>query len=356
MSHPVSVQSQTGPAKPFLAALQGGVGERPPFWLMRQAGRYLPEYRDLRQSVSGFLELCYTPDLAVEVTLQPIRRFKPDAAILFADILLVPDALGQDVAFKEGEGPVLDPVRTVEAVRRLEDGGLHDHLAPVYETVKRLRAELPDDVALIGFAGAPWTVATYMVEGGSSKDFSTVKRWAFSDPDGFGELMDRLVSATVDYLDQQVQAGAEALQLFDTWAGALPEVAYRRWCLEPIAAIARAIRDKHPSVPVIAFPRGSGMLYETVAKSGAVQGLSLDSSVPLDWAARALQPHCTVQGNLDPQLLVVGGEPMQAEIGRILDTLGHGPFVFNLGHGIVPYTPVENVLELADQIRSWRRA
>ncbi|MCG8690217.1 MAG: uroporphyrinogen decarboxylase [Minwuiales bacterium] len=351
----MSVQSQNGPGKPFLAALQGVVGERPPFWLMRQAGRYLPEYRDLRQSVSGFLELCYTPDLAVEVTLQPIRRFKPDAAILFADILLVPDALGQDVAFKEGEGPVLDPVRTVEAVRRLEDEGLHDHLAPVYETVKRLRTELPDDVALIGFAGAPWTVATYMVEGGSSKDFSTVKRWALSDPDGFGELMDRLVSATVDYLDQQVQAGAEALQLFDTWAGALPEVAYRRWCLEPIAAIARAIRDKHPSVPVIAFPRGSGMLYETVAKSGAVQGLSLDSSVPLDWAAQALQPHCTVQGNLDPQLLVVGGEPMQAEIDRILDTLGHGPFVFNLGHGIVPYTPVENVLELADQIRSWRR-
>ena len=340
--------------KILLAALRGEEIDRPPFWLMRQAGRYLPEYRVLRTEAENFLTFCYTPDLAVEATLQPIRRFHPDAAILFADILLVPDALGQAVAFREGEGPVLEPVVGVADLGRLGMDGLHERLAPVYATVRLVAGALPADVALIGFAGAPWTVATYMVEGGTSRDHATIKRWAFADPDGFQQLIDLLETATIAYLKEQITAGAEVVQLFDTWAGVLPAALFRRWCLAPIQRIVAALGRDHPEVPVIGFPRGAGVLYGEFARQSGVAAVSLDSTVPLDWAWDNLQQISAVQGNLDPHLLVVGGRPMQAAIEEILTALAGGPFVFNLGHGIVPETPPGHVAELAEQVRAWR--
>ena len=341
-------------AKHLIAALRGEVRQRPPFWLMRQAGRYLPEYRALRREAKDFLAFCYTPDLAVEATLQPIRRCHPDGAILFADILLVPDALGQPVDYREGEGPVLAPVTGPAAVERLGLDGLQDRLAPVYQTVRRLADALPADVALIGFAGAPWTVATYMVEGGGSRDHAAVKRWALGDPESFQVLIDLLEEATIAYLKGQIAAGAEVVQLFDTWAGVLPEAGFRRWCLEPVARIVAALGRDHPDVPVIGFPRGCGVAYLSFVRESGVAGVGLDSTVPLAWARDELQTIATVQGNLDPQLLVAGGSAMQAGIDAILDHLGAGPLVFNLGHGIVPDTPPDNVLRLADQVRGWR--
>ncbi len=340
--------------KRLIAALRGDVRERPPFWLMRQAGRYLPEYRALRGQAKNFLEFCYTPDLAVEATLQPIRRFHPDGAILFADILLVPDALGQAVDYRDGEGPVLSPVTGPAAVDRLGLDGLHDRLAPVYQTVRRLADTLPEDVALIGFAGAPWTVATYMVEGGSSRDHATIKRWALGEPESFQGLIDLLEIATIAYLKRQIVAGAEVVQLFDTWAGVLPEAGFRRWCLEPVARIIAALGRDYPGVPVIGFPRGCGVLYRDFARESGVAAVGLDGTVPLAWARDELQTISTVQGNLDPQLLVAGGAPMRDAIDAILAQLAAGPLVFNLGHGIVPDTPVDNVLRLAEQVRDWR--
>lgn len=341
--------------KRVLRALAGERVERPPFWLMRQAGRYLPEYRQLRRKADNFLNFCYSPDLAVEATLQPIRRFHPDAAILFSDILVIPHALGQAVSFKESEGPRLDPVRSAADLAPLDCGRVPGALSPVYETVRRVRAALPSDVALIGFAGAPWTVATYMVEGGSSKDFSAVKSWAFSDLDGFQHLVDLIVEATIGHLSRQVEAGAEILQLFDSWAGVLPESPYGRWVVEPTKAIVGALRERHPGIPMIGFPRGSGLLYETYAAEIPGLAIGLDSAVPLDWARQRLQPRHTVQGNLDPSMLLAGGAAMEAAVERILQTLGEGPFVFNLGHGVIPRTPPEHVEALAARIRNWRQ-
>lgn len=334
--------------KRFLQALARRPVDRPPFWFMRQAGRYLPEYRAVRETAGGFLDLCYTPDFAVEVTLQPIRRYHMDAAILFADILVIPDALGQPVAYQAGEGPVLEPIRSAAAVARLQTGRVVDHLAPVFETLRRLRTDLPDDVALIGFAGAPWTVATYMVEGGGSPDHAVTKRWALGNEPGFETLIDMLVDATVDYLSAQIDAGAEAVQLFDTWAGALPASGFRRWCVEPTRRIVAALKDAHPGVPVIGFPRGVGANYLAYVKETGVDGISIDSSVSPAWAAATLQPLCAVQGNLDPQYLVTGGDAMLAEARSILEALSDGPYVFNLGHGIVPQTPPEHVAVLSD--------
>lgn len=323
----------------------------PPVWLMRQAGRYLPEYRAVRARAKGFLDLCYTPDYAVEVTLQPIRRFGFDAAILFADILLVPDALGQQVAFKEGEGPVLTPVRTEADLDRLGRNDIHAHLAPVYETVRRLRAELPAETALIGFAGAPWTVATYMVEGRGGTDHEIIKGWAYKDPKGFGRLIDIVTEATIAYLSRQIEAGAEVVQLFDSWAGGLPDFAFQAWCVAPVARIVAALKASHPDIPVIGFPRAAGGGYQGYAAATGVAGLSLDTGVPLDWAARVLAPEAALQGNLDPRLLVVGGDAMLAQIDRCLATLGQGRYIFNLGHGIVPETPPDHVGALVERIR-----
>ena len=321
---------------------------------MRQAGRYLPEYRATRAKAKTFLELCLTPDLAVEVTLQPIRRFGFDAAILFCDILVVPHALGQKVWFEEGVGPKLEPVRRVEDLGKLRGEDIHEPLAPVYETVRRLRTELSAGTALIGFAGAPWTVASYMVEGGSSKDHAVAKTWAYRAPEEFQELIDLLVDATSTYLIAQVEAGAEVLQIFDSWAGVWPEDALRRWCLAPAREIVRRIKAAYPDVPVILFPRGVGAMYESFALDSGADALSLDTTVPLDWARDCLQGRVVLQGNLDPLLVVAGGAALRDDAAKILDTLGRGPFIFNLGHGITPEAPPENVATLVEQIRAWR--
>jgi uroporphyrinogen decarboxylase len=341
--------------KPFLQALRGKVHERPCFWLMRQAGRYLPEYRATRAQANGFVDLCLRPDLATEITLQPLRRYAMDAAILFSDILMVPYGLGQPLTFREGEGPVLEPVRTAAAIDKLAEGagGFDARVAPIYETVKRVQAGLPATTTLIGFAGAPWTVATYMVEGGTSKDFANVRLLAYRERAAFSRLIDLLVSATVGYLNQQVAAGAEALQLFDTWAGVLPEGEYEKWVIEPATRIVAGVRAKNPNVPVIFFPKGSGLLYRTAAKIPGVDALGIDTSVPLAFA-QELQKSKTVQGNLDPIALAAGGEALAGSAKRILDALGHGPFVFNLGHGVIPPTPPEHVAQLSDMIRAWR--
>jgi uroporphyrinogen decarboxylase len=340
--------------KPFLRALSGEILTPPPFWLMRQAGRYLPEYRATRTEAGSFLDLCYTPDLAVEVTLQPLRRYGFDAAILFSDILVVPDALGQKVSFKEGEGPVLPPIRSAADLDRLNLSGFHEHLAPVYATMAGLSKAIPATTALIGFAGAPWTVATYMVEGSGSKDFPNAKGMMFSQPELFARLMALLTQATGDYLIRQIDNGAEVIQIFDTWAGALPELEFDKWVIAPTRALVERIRAERPGVPVIGFPRGAGVLYKRYVLETKVDGVSIDSSVPLDWAAAELQPHCTVQGNLDPLLLVAGGEALDAGIDRVLTKLGKGPFIFNLGHGIVPPTPPENVGRLAERVKNWK--
>ena len=336
--------------KPLLQALNGEVPDRVPVWLMRQAGRYLPEYRELRANTGSFLDLCYTPELAAEVTLQPLRRYGMDGAILFSDILVIPHALGQSLDYVEGEGPKLDPIRNAASVAKLSAKGLNDVLGPVYETVRRVRADLPDDAALIGFAGSPWTVACYMVEGGGSKDFAEVRRFAYGDPDGFGQLIDCLVDATIVYLRHQIDAGAEAVQLFDSWAGVLPESAFQRWVVAPTARIVEAIRATHPATPIVGFPRGAGLMYADYAKATGVSVLALDTSVPLA-AAKALQESLPVQGNLDPVTVMVGGEEMRRSAKDILRALADGPFVFNLGHGVLQHTPPDHVGELIALVR-----
>lgn len=337
--------------KPLLKSLSGEVQARPPFWLMRQAGRYLPEYRATRADAGNFLDLCYNPALAEEVTLQPLRRYGMDAAILFADILLIPHALGQPLAYKEGEGPVLDPVRSAKELGKLDVSAIHKTLDPVYETVGRLSQSIPKDCTLIGFAGAPWTVATYMVEGRGSKDYANIKNWAYSDPQGFGALMDILVESTTEYLLKQVAAGAEVIQLFDTWAGVLPDNEFRKWAIEPTKRIVKGLRAQHPELPVIGFPKGvGGNIIDFVRETG-VTAVSLDTGTPLDWAAAEVQSLVPVQGNLDPMLLVAGGTAMEERINQIIETLGKKPFIFNLGHGIVPQTPPEHVARLAEIVR-----
>ena len=320
---------------------------------MRQAGRYLPEYREIRKNVTSFLDLCFTPELAIEVTLQPIRRFAMDAAILFSDILVVPHALGQKVDFVEGRGPVLEPVRNLGDLRKLSPSAVHERLAPVYETVRGVTAELPDGVGLIGFAGAPWTVATYMVEGGTSRNFANVKRWAYGAPDEFAMLVDLLVESTAAYLIEQVRNGARVIQIFDTWAGALHEDALARWCLEPTLELARRIKAIDPDVRVIAFPRGAATLYARYARAPEIDGLSIDNAVERAWAKAELQPHCAVQGNLDPISLLAGGDELRDQTEAILGSFAGGPFVFNLGHGILPETPPDNVGRLVDIVRDW---
>ncbi|OIR00762.1 uroporphyrinogen decarboxylase [mine drainage metagenome] len=342
------------PAKAFLRALAGETVTPPPFWLMRQAGRYLPEYREVRAGCRGFLDLCYSPDKATEVTLQPLRRYGFSAAILFSDILVVPDALGQAVAFKEGEGPKLPPIRDGKALAKLSLEGFASHLAPVFETVSRLSKAIPAETALIGFAGAPWTVATYMVEGSGSKDFIETKKLAYGQPDVFKALIDLLVQATGDYLITQIDHGAEAIQLFDSWAGVLPEDEFEKWVIAPTQRLVERLKRERPGIPVIGFPRGAGALLLPYVEKTGVDAVSLDTGVPLEWAAKMLQPKVTVQGNLDPILLITGGEAMDRAIDRILSTLGRGPFIFNLGHGILPSTPPEHVARLAERVKAWR--
>ena len=337
--------------KPFLRVFAGDVVSPPPIWMMRQAGRYLPEYREVRAGISSFLEFCYTPDAAVEVTLQPLRRFGFDASILFADILVIPDALGQEVAFKEGEGPVLTPIRDVAGLEQLDVEGVVDNLAPVFETLRRLTVEIPPTTGLIGFAGSPWTVAVYMVEGRGRTECERARGWAYRAPDEFQRLMDILVDATSRYLVAQVNAGAEVLQLFDSWAGVLSVSQFRSLVIEPTRRIVENVKAQAPHVPIIGFPRQGGvMIPEYVAETG-VDGVSLDHSVPLDWAMREIPETCVLQGNLDNRLLVVGGAALDQGVDDILAQTKGRRFVFNLGHGIVPQTPAENVQRVIDRIR-----
>jgi len=337
---------QGTPAKPLLQALAGERLERPPWWLMRQAGRYLPEYRKLRAKARDFVEFCLTPELAAEATLQPVRRFGMDAAILFADILLVPLALGQKLGFGD-DGPLLEPIGDRKTVEGLNIEAVGSWLEPVCETIRRCRVALPPETALIGFAGAPWTVATYMVEGGGSRDFLRVKSWAYRDPEGFQGLIDRLTEATIAYLGMQIAAGAETVQLFDSWAGVLPEDGFERWVIEPVRRITAAVQKRFPNVPVIGFPRGAGLLYERYAAESGVSALGIDTTVPLGFARDQLQKRLPVQGNLDPVLLMTGGDALERAVKDIKTALGNGPFVFNLGHGVLLQTPPENVAALA---------
>lgn len=322
---------------------------------MRQAGRYLPEYRQVRSKADGFLNLCYTPDLAVEVTLQPLARFNMDAAILFSDILVVPDGLGQKVRFDESRGPILTPIRTKKQIDDLNLARMEEHLAPVYETVRRLSKAISKKTALIGFAGGPWTVAVYMVEGQGGGECRKIKDWAINKPARLQVLIDLLVEATARHLIRQVEHGVEAVQIFDSWAGVLDGPEIRRWVIEPTVAVVSKLRKSCPGVPVIGFPRAIGDLYEAYVKKTKVAGIGIDSGITPKWAAQRLQPLCAVQGNLDNQVLMRGGRALEDETRQILNSLGDGPFIFNLGHGILPQTPPENVAHLAQIIRDWKK-
>lgn len=333
--------------KPLLRALAGEALAHPPFWLMRQAGRYLPEYRALRQKAGSFLDLCYTPDLTAEATLQPIRRFGMDGAILFSDILVIADALGRAVDFVESDGPRVAPIATADDLAGEPAPG---KLAPVYDALRRIKTELPNDTALIGFAGGPWTVATYLIEGGRS-DFSRAKHWAFAETERLDRVIDRLVDATIQHLAAQIDAGAEIVQLFDSWAGMLPEAQFHRFVIQPTRRIVDGVKARHPKTPIIGFPRGAGLMYRAYFVETRVDALSLDWGVPLEIARRTLQSIGPVQGNLDPQLLVAGGEALDAAVRAVLEALGTGPFVFNLGHGILPGTPIEHVERLKGLLR-----
>lgn len=330
--------------------LKGETVFPPPVWMMRQAGRYLPEYRETRRRAGGFLDLCYNPDLAVEVTLQPIRRFDFDAAILFSDILVVPHALGRDLRFEEGRGPLMTPIRADE-IDGLGDETFHVNLEPVYETVRRLRRELPDRTALLGFCGAPWTVATYMIAGHGTPDQAPARLFAYRHPEPFAKLLEALADRSAEYLIRQVEAGADGVQIFDSWAGVLDEACFAAYCIGPVARMVRRVREACPDVPIIGFPRGAGSLYDGYRDATGVTALGLDWSVPLS-QARRLQEAGAVQGNLDPLRLVAGGRAVDEGVDAILASLGRGPLVFNLGHGITPETPIESVERMVARIRA----
>ena len=320
---------------------------------MRQAGRYLPEYREIRATTSSFLELCYSPKKAATITLQPLQRYDMDAAIIFSDILVLPDALGQKVEFVEGKGPILEPISTGNDLGRLSLDRIDDILSPIFQTIKMVSAELDDKKALIGFAGAPWTVAFYMIEGRSNNDGAKIRHWAAAKPDSFQQLIDILCDATIHYLSRQIRAGVEVIQLFDSRAGLLCETQFKKWVFEPNRRIVEGIKHIYPNIPIIGFPRKAGLMYPVFADQTGVDAISIDHTVPVDWAAEVLQPICTVQGNLDNHLLVAGGEILKYEVEKILATLGKGPFIFNLGHGILPMTPPSHVGDIAEIITTW---
>jgi uroporphyrinogen decarboxylase len=323
--------------KLLLRALKGETLAVPPVWMMRQAGRYLPEYRATRAQAGDFLSLCYNPDLAAEVTLQPIRRYGFDAAILFADILLVPQALGADLWFETGEGPRLSTVTTDADMARLKPAeAIHEHLAPVYETVRRLSQDLPRETTLIGFAGAPWTVATYMIAGRGTPDQGPAHALKAENRALFETLLDRLTEATIAYLLRQVEAGAEVVKLFDSWAGSLNGADFDAYALAPARRIIAALKAAHPDLPVIAFPREAGPRFEGFARAVGADCVALDTAVDAAWAAAHVQTDGCVQGNLDPGLLVTGGDALIAETRRIVEAFSGGPHIFNLGHGITP--------------------
>ena len=341
------------PTKTILRALAGERLPTPPIWMMRQAGRYLPEYRATRAQAGDFLSLCYNPDLAAEVTLQPIRRYGFDAAILFADILLVPQALGSDLWFVTGEGPRLSTTTTPAEFAALKPAGaVHETLAPVYETIRILRRELPAETTLIGFAGAPWTVATYMIAGRGSKDQGAAHALKAADRATFGAIIDRLTEATVEYLSAQIEAGAEVVKLFDSWAGSLEGQDFDDFCRAPIARIIAALKARHPGVPIIAFPREAGARYVGFARATGADAVALDNSVAAEWAAANVQVDGCVQGNLAPGHMVTGGQALVDETRRIVRAFAGGPHIFNLGHGITPDADPENVALMVETVRA----
>ena len=305
-----------------------------------------------RETAGNFLDLCYNPKLASEVTLQPIKRYGFDAAIIFSDILVIPDALGQKVEFKHGVGPVLKPIRSKRDMKALNNKAFHETLKPVYDAIAKVSTKLSSTVSLIGFAGAPWTIASYMVEGGSSKSFNNVKSLAIGDPKGFEELINCLVDSITIHVLGQVDAGAEIIQLFDSWAGVLPPSEFEKWCIKPVAEICKRVKAEYPTIPIIGFPRGSGVNYKDYAKKTGVDCISVDYTVPASWIAETLQPATVVQGNLDPYILRQGGPTMAKEVQKIKETLGKRPFVFNLGHGILPDTNPSNVTDLVELVRA----
>lgn len=336
-------------SKKLLNVLRGDQEAIPPMWLMRQAGRYLPEYRELRAQKGGFLELAYDCEAATEITIQPIRRFGFDAAILFSDILVIPHAMGQDLWFETGEGPRLAP--------RLAQSALEDfipepeRLRPVLDTVRKVSAGLPPETTFLGFAGSPWTVATYMVHGQGSKDQSEARRMAHAEPERFGALIEAIISATVDYLAGQIEAGVDAVQLFDSWAGSLSPAQFEKWVIAPNAEIVSRLKARHPDVPIIGFPKGAGGKLVAYAEGTGVDALGLDETVDPHWANRELPKDLPVQGNLDPLALIAGGSDLISAVDNILSAFADRPHVFNLGHGILPDTPIEHVEKLLTLVR-----
>ena len=337
------------PTSPLLAVLGGEILNPPPLWLMRQAGRYLPEYRALRTEKGGFLELVYDSKTAAEITLQPIHRFKLDAAILFSDILIVPHAMGMNLTFGIGEGPRLTPALLGGLLDDLEP--VPSRLASIYETVRRVKAALSPEVALIGFAGSPWTVATYMVAGAGSKDQSEARRLAYRDPGAFATLIDRIVAVTVDYLSGQIEAGAQTVQLFDSWAGSLAPSEFERWVIAPTADIVGRLMVRHPDVPIIGFPKGAGAKLAAYAAETGVDAIGLDETVDPAWADAMMPPGMPVQGNVDPLALIAGGDTLKASVTRIRAAFDERPHILNLGHGILPDTPIVHVEELIALVR-----
>lgn len=332
-----------------MRVLDGETLSPPPVWLMRQAGRYLPEYRETRAKAGSFLDLCYSPEHAVEVTLQPIRRYGFDAAILFSDILVIPDAMKRNVRFTEGHGPEMDPIDEA-GISRLDAGGVIDYLKPVFETVRRLRAELPEETTLLGFCGAPWTVATYMIAGHGTPDQAPARLFAYQYPKAFERLLMLLADISAEYLLTQIDAGADAVQIFDSWAGVLGEKEFEAFAVKPVARMIAAIKARRPNARVISFAKGAGYLLKTYRQKTAADAIGLDWSVPLEFAAE-LQKEGAVQGNLDPMRVVAGGRALEEGIDEILAHLGGGPLIFNLGHGITPQADPENVRLLVERVR-----
>ncbi|SMF34270.1 uroporphyrinogen decarboxylase [Xaviernesmea oryzae] len=339
----------TGVTRKIVEVLEGKTIAPPPIWLMRQAGRYLPEYRETRARAGTFLDLCYTPDLAVEVTLQPIRRYGFDAAILFSDILVIPDALKRNVRFAQGEGPRMDPI-DVSGIERLRSQGVLDHLAPVIETVGRLRRVLPEETTLLGFCGAPWTVATYMIAGQGTPDQAPARLFAYRNPEAFERLLSVLAEISAEYLIAQIDAGADAVQIFDSWAGVLGEREFEAYATKPVARMIELVRSARPKAKIIAFAKGAGPNLKSYRQKTKADAIGLDWSVPLSFAAE-LQKDGPVQGNLDPMRVVAGGKSLEEGIDAILDRLGNGPLIFNLGHGITPEADPDHVTALVERVR-----
>jgi len=337
--------------KPLLNVLDGRREPVPPVWMMRQAGRYLPEYRATREKAGSFLKLCFNPELAAEVTLQPIRRFHFDAAILFSDILVIPYALGRKVDFVAGEGPQLEAIElpeTVQTIRREVDHGLLD---PIYETIARVKPQLPDRVAFLGFCGAPWTVATYMIAGHGTPDQAPARLFAYRHPDAFDELINVLVKASTTYLIRQLQAGVDAVQIFDTWAGVLPPEEFARWSIAPTRRIVLGVRDVIPDAKIIGFPRGAGASLERYASEVPVNAVGMDWMIDKTFARERVQTLKPVQGNLDPLVLIAGGGALDRSVDDVMRAFSDGPFIFNLGHGITPDTPIAHVEQMLRRVR-----